>query len=59
MSSFEKEPLKPGANLPPELSWRYPELGRQSGKASYDIRGMPDVTVTSAPVIGLPTKPIV
>ena len=43
----------------PALDAIYPTLQSQSGKAAYDIRGIPEAAVSTAPVSGLPGRPVV
>ena len=40
----------------PALDAPYPILQSQSGMAAYDIRGIPDIPVSTAPVSGLPGR---
>jgi hypothetical protein len=43
----------------PVLDAPYPVLQSQLGKASYDIRGIPDTPLSFAPISGLPGRPVV
>ena len=45
-------------NYIPALDAPYPILQSQSGKAAFDIRGIPDTPQSFAPISGLPGRPV-
>jgi ribose 5-phosphate isomerase len=46
-------------NYVPALDAPYPKLQSQLGKAAYDIRGIPDTPLSTAPVTGISGRPVV
>ena len=43
----------------PALDAPYPVLQSQIGKAAYDIRGIPNTPLSTAPISGLPGRPVI